>query len=75
MKISLKVMSDGQLTALIARAKRRQAELEKETIAEVRKKIQAMIESEGLTRNEVLGESRKSRRAHVASARRQSRKH
>jgi len=60
MRVELKGMTHDQLNQLIAQAKRRRAELEKGKIAKVRRKVQAMIESEGLTVKEVLGELRKS---------------
>ena len=55
MKSDLKAVTEGQLAALIARAKQRRTELENETIARVRTEIRKMIESEGLTLSEVLG--------------------
>ena len=61
MKIDLKAMTHGQLTRLIARAKQHKTELEKETVVRIQKKVRAMIESEGLTLKEVLGELRKGR--------------
>ena len=75
MKVDLSAMTESQLTGLIARAKLRKTELEEKTIAKVRKRIQAMIESEGLTLKEVLGDLRKSRRTAAIVAMGKSRKH
>jgi hypothetical protein len=75
MKVDLKAMTESQLTELIYRAKRRTVELKKkEAIPKLARKVEAMIESEGLSLKEILWELRKPGRTPVVPATGRSRK-
>lgn len=58
MAIDLKSMNRTQLDDLIARARERQDELEREKVAKLRDKFSQLAQAEGLTIEEVLGRTR-----------------
>jgi DNA-binding protein H-NS len=56
MAVDIKNLNHNQLTELIAKAQTRQAELQKEKVATLRDKINAMIKAEGFTFDDVFGQ-------------------
>jgi DNA-binding protein H-NS len=56
MAIDLKTLNHSQLADLIARAHLRQEELAKEKVSKLRERINALIQSEGLTTDEFFGQ-------------------
>lgn len=63
MAIDLKSLNYAQLTDLIHRAEQRKTEAGKEHLANVRNKVRALLESDGLTLEEVFGGRYKSVRS------------
>jgi len=62
MAIDLKSLNYAQLTDLIKKAEQRKLETSKEHLVSVRNKVRAMLESDGLTLEEVFGGRYKSPR-------------
>ena len=62
MAIDLKSLNYAQLTDLIKKAEQRKLETAKEHLANVRNKVHAILESDGLTFEEVFGGRYKSAR-------------
>ena len=62
MAIDLKSLNYAQLTDLITRAEQRKLETAKEHLVNVRNRVHAMLESDGLTLEEVFGGRYKSAR-------------
>lgn len=59
--MDIRKLSHNQLDDLIAKAERRKHELAQERTVRVREKIEAMLEAEGLTIEEVFGSARRGR--------------
>lgn len=69
MAIDLKSLNHNQLAELIKKAEQRKLEVAKERVVIVREKIHALLKSEGLTLEEVLGGKGKTRRPAAAKYR------
>jgi len=63
MAINLKALNENQLIELIRKAEQRKLEVAKEKLVKVRKKIQTLLEPEGLTLRDLFGHLDKPRRA------------
>lgn len=63
MAIDLKSLNYAQLTDLISRAEQRKSEAAKEHVASVRDKVLALLQSDGLTLEDVFGGHYKSTRS------------
>ncbi|HEV7123068.1 MAG TPA: H-NS histone family protein [Rhodanobacter sp.] len=63
MAVDIKSLNQNQLTDLISKAQVRQDELRKERVVKLRQKVQAMIQAEGYTLEDIFGAGRKTRRS------------
>jgi hypothetical protein len=63
MIIDLQALNQHQLVMLIGRAERRKLEMAKESIDRARRKIEILLESEGLTLEDVFGAPRSAHRS------------